>query len=150
MNKKILAILVGVIFIGTILFFSFNKSVNEEEMKVLIKEIYNENEQIINVIKDELMSKNGEMYVYYQNGEVVCDNVNFDEETKNNIALYFTAIDEKLDSAIRIRELFGERVIEFSFYDKRNKMDRGIIYTSDTQGYDHIENNWYVYSYGLV
>ena len=140
-----------------------------------VKDIYNDNKEIINNIKDGLFSSefiprgwypgsdmntadDNEIILTYNGNQLFCIDDPNDEKLLSiqNVHIdaieYFTRINENFNPCIIFREVFGNTVIEFDFYDKKSGISAGILYTTVSEvfgGKIHLEDNWYAYSYKL-
>ena len=138
----------------------------------ILLNIFNEKREIINRIKDGLLSSECiNTMIYYDNNQLICgedptgkklESIN---DIANDIIDYFNYIKNlniKEEPTIWIREIFLEDylIIEFAFpgskfnlFRRNTYFDTGIIFT-DTPGVTgtvdykkHIEDNWYIYHY---
>jgi len=58
------------------------------------------------------------------------------------------------NTLIRLRKIWGETVIEFAYHDGQSKTEKGLIYTMKPGKQSQIEikvdENWYIYCFGMV
>jgi len=140
---------------------SKNDYLSYEEIAV----IYYDNKEIINSIKDGLLSsgfvpnKEKSITLYNENGQVICGDDPQDEKLQSIRSIYDDVIDflhnnEELRPIIMFREVYEKTVIEFEFRSNHINSDprAGIIYTTTPKepwGEVHLEGDWYAYKYEM-
>ena len=128
-----------------------------------ITDIYNANKELINNIKNGLLSsgfvpnKEKNISLYYENGQLICSDGPQGEKLQiiQNIhddVIDFLRVNKKLKPTIDFREVFGKTIIEFEFRSNYVKADyrAGIVYTTTPKkpwGEVHLEDNRYAYKY---
>jgi len=154
-------ILFGVsLFIMTLFSFSCTSKKNNPSKEEIIN-IYNENSQLMEKIREELFVQYStpEYLVIYMDEKMLMgtygegDSFLIDDSNlSTHILQYFEHVNSFSDTTIRFRNLFGHIVLEFSFFDK--SIDTGIVYTQDKlfgeEEFERIEGDWYIFWYGMV
>ena len=130
-----------------------------------VADIYYANKELINSIKDGLLSsgfvpnKGNDISLYYEDGQLICHGDTQGEKLQiiHNIhddVIEFLRINEYFRPLIMFREVYGKTVIEFEFRSNNAKEDyrAGIIYTTvpkEPWWEVHLEDNWYAYKYTM-
>ena len=150
--------------------YSFSKE-EKNAIHEKIANIYYNNKELINCIKDELyfiddgdLSKRNGIFLYYDydNNQLFCEDSDRNDTLSRVPTIHKDAIDfflrvenenlspniEKLNPKILFWEVYYlDVVVEFSLYKKEDD-ETGIIYTNIPEkiaGLKHIEGNWYTY-----
>ena len=178
MKKISIALALILVFIIAIGWFFRNKNQTLFLSNEEITNIYHENRELINSIKDGLFSsgfiphdgittsgydsnmENSILLFYdYENEQLFCENDPMDEKLQkiknvhSDAIDYFIRVNEDFNPSIQFRKIRDmDIVIEFGFLDKKSWTHAGIIYTAvpeEVGGKIHLEDNWYAYRYML-
>jgi len=139
---------------GCFLFIHFKAASKSNLTNQEITFLYTSNKKLLNSIKDELMSlKYNDITFYYSNNQVTYDrNIKLDEKLTNDVKSYFNMVSKFPNASINLRDLFGARVVEFGFYDNKERVEEGLVYTKnpDNNHCTPLDKDWYIYFYGMT
>ena len=139
---------------------SYNNFLTDEE----VADIYRNNKEVINDIKDGLYSTFGcdvtkavdSIAVFYDGDQLYCsedpdgEKLQSIQNVHSDAIDYFMRVNESFNPSIMFRTAFDGIVVEFDFFDKKSGVSVGIIYTTNPEGLwgdIHIEDNWHLYRF---
>ena len=158
-TKKFVIILILISLLVSITGCGGNDKLTKEELSELtddeinVVNEYYKNQKIINKVKDELYAIDcDDISLYYLDNKIKTTYniyINEHENLKKYTSKYFQKFQGEPTPEIWYRELFGDKVVEFSFYDHQQKAVIGLLYTEKPEIHSQIikkiDDNWYLF-----
>ena len=116
-------------------------------------EFYNDNHQIINKIKNELLSSGyDDVWIYWESNKIICrengEDLNI-PSIYDELVEYFEQTNKRLSPCIQFINKSYERLpaVEFSFFARR--VTKGIVYSKVSVSKNKIDDDWYTFVYAM-